>query len=53
MPKNTKVHRLFEALKADNYSVASAAKIAQAKTGKSLATGKAPKSKSHASKRKN
>ncbi len=45
MPKGTKVHRLFEKLKGKGRSVASAAKIAQSKTGKSLATGKSPKGK--------
>jgi hypothetical protein len=45
MPKNTPTHRLFEKLKAQGKSVESAAKIAQAATGKSLATGKKPKHK--------
>lgn len=46
MPKNTKVHKVYEALNDKGYSKASAAKIAQANTGKSLATGKKPKKKS-------
>lgn len=37
MPKGTPVHKLFDAL------VKKAAKIAQAKTGTALATGKPPK----------
>ena len=45
MPKGTKVHRIYEALKREGQSPASAAKIAQSQTGKSLATGKAPKGK--------
>ena len=45
MPKGTKVHKVFDALKREGKSVASAAKIAQAVTGKSLATGRKPKSK--------
>jgi hypothetical protein len=43
MPKGTKVERVYEALRREGYSEASAAKIAQAKTGKSLKTGRAPK----------
>lgn len=43
MPEGTKVHSLFEKLKEMGYSVKSAVKIAQAKTGKALATGKKPK----------
>jgi len=43
MPKGTKVHKVYEALRRSGYSKASAAKIAQAKTGKSLVTGKKPK----------
>ena len=45
MPKNTPVHRLYEDLLKEGHSKASAARIAQDKTGKSLATGKAPKHK--------
>jgi hypothetical protein len=43
MPRGTAVHKLFERLKRKGYSVKSAAKIAQAKTGQALATGKPPK----------
>lgn len=46
MPKGTKVERCFEKVKAEGKSVSSAAKICQAATGKSLATGKKPKGKS-------
>ena len=45
MPKGTKVHRTFEALKRGGKSPGSAARIAQAKTGQSLKTGKPPKRK--------
>ena len=45
MPKGTPVHKLYDKLVRRGYSKASAAKIAQAKTGKSLKTGRAPKSK--------
>ena len=45
MPTNTKVHKIYEALKRSGKSEASAARIAQAKTGKALATGKPPKGK--------
>ena len=43
MPAGTVVHRMFEALKRQGKSAASAARIAQARTGKSLKTGKRPK----------
>jgi hypothetical protein len=43
MPKNTKVHQVYEALKRKGHSVEKAVKIAQAQTGKSLKTGKPPK----------
>jgi hypothetical protein len=43
MPKGTKVEKTYEALKEEGKSPESAAKIAQAATGKSLATGKKPK----------
>lgn len=45
MPAGTKVETLYEALKKKGYSKASAAKIAQAKTGLALATGKPPQGK--------
>lgn len=45
MPKGTKVHRIYAGLKKHGFSTASAVRIAQAQTGKSLATGRAPKSK--------
>lgn len=44
MPKGTKVHKVFTALKREGKSVASAARIAQKTTGQALATGKPPKS---------
>jgi len=43
MPKGTKVHKVFTALKREGMSVGKAARIAQSKTGKSLKTGRAPK----------
>lgn len=43
MPKGSKVHKMFEALKRDGHSVESAARIAQSRTGQALATGKPPK----------
>jgi len=46
MPKGTKVHSIYKELLAKGYSKAKAAKISQAKTGKSLRTGKTPKRKS-------
>ena len=45
MPKGTKVHKLYETLLTKGYSKESAARIAQAKTGLSLMTGKKPKKK--------
>jgi hypothetical protein len=45
MPKNSKVHKMYEAIVRSGKSKASAAKIAQSKTGKSLATGKKSKVK--------
>lgn len=45
MPKGSKVHHVYEALLRAGKSKASAARIAQAKTGQALATGKPPKHK--------
>lgn len=45
MPKNTKVHKIYEAIVREGGSKAKAARIAQAKTGRSLKTGKPPKRK--------
>ena len=45
MPKGTKVHKVYDALTSKGMSKGKAARIAQSKTGKSLATGKKPKSK--------
>ena len=45
MPKGTKVHRLYDKLVKAGYSKESSARIAQAKTGLALKTGKKPKSK--------
>jgi hypothetical protein len=43
MPKGSKVHRMYEAIKRGGADKGKAARIAQAKTGQALATGKAPK----------
>lgn len=45
MPKGTKVEKIYQAIKAKTGDKAKAARIAQAQTGKSLATGKKPKGK--------
>jgi len=45
MPKGTKVHKVYEAILRTGASKGKAARIAQAQTGKSLATGKKPKHK--------
>jgi len=45
MPKDSKVHHLYEILKAKGMTKQKAVKIAQAKTGQSLKTGKKPKKK--------
>jgi hypothetical protein len=45
MPKGTKVHKVYDALRRKGKSKASAAKIAQSQTGRSLLTGKRPKHK--------
>jgi len=45
MPKGTKVDRIYQAIKRETGDKGKAARIAQAKTGKSLKTGKAPKHK--------
>ncbi len=46
MPTGTKVDDMFQALKREGHSVASAAKISQARTGLSLKTGRPPKKSS-------
>lgn len=45
MPRGTKVDRVYQALLRQGKSKASAARIAQSVTHKSLATGRAPKKK--------
>jgi hypothetical protein len=45
MPKNSKVHRMYEDLVQEGMSKGKAARIAQSKTGLALATGKKPKHK--------
>lgn len=47
MPRNAKVHKVYSAVRQTGASKAKAAKVAQAKTGKSLATGRKPKGKSY------
>lgn len=43
MPKGTKVEKTYQALKRKGADEGKAARIAQAATGQSLATGKPPK----------
>jgi len=45
MPKGTKVHKMYDAMRREGMSKGKAARIAQSKTGKSLKTGKKPKGK--------
>ena len=45
MPKGTKVESVYQAIKRKTGDKGKAARIAQAQTGKSLATGKMPKHK--------
>jgi hypothetical protein len=45
MPKGTKVEKVYTALRKKGKSKATAAKIAQSVTGKSLKTGRKPKKK--------
>ncbi len=45
MPKGSKVHKVYEALRRQGKSKERAAKIAQSVTGQALATGKPPKKK--------
>jgi hypothetical protein len=43
MPKGTKVHKVYDALRREGASKGKAARIAQSQTGQALATGKPPK----------
>lgn len=52
MPKGTKVHKVFDALRRSGHSKASSARIAQAQTGQSLATGRPSKSRRKATTRR-
>ena len=45
MPKNSKVHKLADAIERSGVSKGTAIAIAQKKTGQSYKTGKAPKRK--------
>jgi len=45
MPVGSKVHKVYKALLRQGKSKASAARIAQSRTGRSLATGRKPKRK--------
>lgn len=45
MPKGTRVHKVYTALRKAGKSKGSAARIAQSKTGQSLKTGRKPKHK--------
>lgn len=43
MPKNSKVDKIYQALRRKGYKAGKAARIAQAGSGEALATGKPPK----------
>jgi hypothetical protein len=43
MPRGTKVDKVYRALRRQGKPAGSAARIAQARTGRSLATGRKPK----------
>ena len=43
MPKNTKVGQMYDAMVREGMDKGKAARIAQSKTGKSLVTGRKPK----------
>jgi hypothetical protein len=45
MPKGTKVHKIYDALRFGGMRPGNAVRIAQSKTGKSLKTGRKPKGK--------
>ena len=45
MPKATRVERVYEALRREGHTKSKSARIAQSKTGLSLATGRKPKRK--------
>lgn len=45
MPKNSKVGKMYDAMVREGMDKGKAARIAQSKTGKSLATGRKPKGK--------
>ena len=45
MPRGTKVDKVYRALRREGADKGKAARIAQAQTGRSLATGKKPKGK--------
>ena len=47
MPEDSKVHKIYEALKKKGYSKEKSAKIAQAQTGESLKTGEPTKNESY------
>lgn len=45
MPKNSKVGKMYDAMVREGMSKSKAARIAQSKSGESLATGRKPKGK--------
>lgn len=45
MPKGTKVDKIYTAMVREGADKSTAARVAQSKTGRSLATGKKPKKK--------
>ncbi len=54
MPKDSKVGKMFDAMRREGMPPEKAAKISQVRTGQALATGKAPKTgpMSHGGKKK-
>lgn len=45
MPKNSKVHRMYQAMVDEGMPKGKAARIAQSRTGQALATGRKPRRK--------
>ena len=45
MPKNSRVHKMYDAMTGEGMDKGKAARMSQAKTGQALATGKPPKKK--------
>lgn len=47
MPKNSKVHRMYQAMVDEGMAKGKAARIAQSRTGQALATGRKPRRRKH------